>query len=83
MCGARKCPGLCGDTEYCGLRNIKSLRRCWTQKDNFLFFFVAENQCIASRLYIDSLIIKDTEYAWPCNNTRMEQNKTFIQHQQG
>jgi len=26
---------------------------------------VAENQCIASRLYIDNLIIKDTEYVDP------------------
>lgn len=74
--------GLGGDTEYCGLRNIKSLWQCWTQRDNFLFL-VAQNQCISSRLYIDSLIIKDTEYTWPWNSTRMEQNKTFIQHQQG
>lgn len=80
--GPGRYPGLGGDTEYSRLRNIKSLRQCWTQRDNFLFL-VAQNQCIASRLYIDSLIIKDTEYTWPWNSTRMEQNKSFIQHQQG
>lgn len=63
MCGASdalRYMAVKGDYGLKGLTCAKHTRISFS-------YFMAENQCVALGLYIDNLIIKDTEYALPWN----------------